>query len=381
MRLRVLAVAAVLAVAGCGTPPQAAATTPTHGVSPEGTPSAAGSAPSPAPTPKASPAGLSEPAAVVVNLDAGATVDTISLVNLDGSLRSEVTSTKRTTIAVAGGHAVVLPYVSTSLTTAYFLRGDREVDRIGYDDSSSMVTSLPVSAGQEATFAVSPDDQRIAIGVLDFGRTPVHVSVYTDALAGGDRRLIFESDADYVWPVAWHAGLLVLAHASGPYLEDAQSAGGFGDPYSAVSYHLVDPDTGDRKVLMGQCTVSGPLSAAGTACLQGGTLGWDGTLREWGQGSWATASSAASLSPDGALVAATIPGSPTHLGFYRPDGTIATWIDGPDTLYWAGWIDSTHVVHPNGAGGNWVLDLNARGAVTRLNSYGFYAARLPTDVV
>jgi hypothetical protein len=162
-----------------------------------------------------------------------------------------------------------------------------------------------------------------------------------------------------------------------------ERSAGASNPYSAISYHLVDPDSADRQVLMGQCTVSGPLSPAGTACVQGGTLGWGGGApRYWGRGGWGTASSAASLSPDGALVAATIPETPTRLGFYRPDGTVATWIDGPDKRYWAGWIDQTHVVHPNGAGGNWVLALDAAAPpATQINSYGFYAARLPTDVL
>ena len=141
-------------------------------------------------------------------------------------------------------------------------------------------------------------------------------SLYVGPLAGSNPKLIFQSDTEYVWPVAWHGGLLVLARGAGPYQEDLDQGAGLANPYSAISYHLVDPSTGDRRVLMGQCTVSGPLSAAGTACVQAQTLSWDGSLGNRAPGGWAASSSAASLSPDGALAAAVVPGSPTQLGFF-----------------------------------------------------------------
>src|SRR5205814_6116706 len=157
---------------------------------------------------------------------------------------------------------------------------------------------LDVPSGSEAAFAVSPDDSQIAVSVLDFTVSPVHVTVYTDVLGGGHKRVIYQSTSNYVWPVAWHNGLLVLAHAYGPFEESiAQAAPARGNPYSAVSYHLVDPTTGDRKVLMGTCTVSGPLSPAGSGCIQGGSIDWQGNVSDsWSTQDWGQRSSAAALS-------------------------------------------------------------------------------------
>lgn len=103
-----------------------------------------------------------------------------------------------------------------------------------------------------------------------------HVKLYLQPLDGdAPPTAIYESDSNYVWPIAWHLGFLMLAHACGPYEEDIPKvAPGRDNPYSAVSYHLVDPQTANRVVLMGACTVSGPLTPAGSACIQGGAIDW-----------------------------------------------------------------------------------------------------------
>lgn len=172
----------------------------------------------------------------------------VNVVGLDGGLFAALKLGRRTPIANATGHAVEIPYVSTSSTTLYALDGDSSVLALRLPDGKqSFATNLPVTAGMEAAFAVSPDDTKIAFATLDFNRSPVHVTLYTDALGGGNRKVIFESDSDYVWPVAWHSGMLVLAHAYGPYEEDiAKAAPGRDNPYSALSYHLVDPVTANR---------------------------------------------------------------------------------------------------------------------------------------
>src|SRR2546423_10683540 len=82
--------------------------------------------------------------------------------------------------------------------------------------SRTSAAHLDVGPGMEGTFAVSPDDSRIAVSVLDFTRKPTHLTLYVDDLHGGAKNVIFESDSSYVGPVAWRGGLLVLAHAYGP---------------------------------------------------------------------------------------------------------------------------------------------------------------------
>src|SRR5207253_1671148 len=108
------------------------------------------------------------------------------------------------------------------------------------------------SSSSDYTLSIVDEVGGVARQLAARQRTPVHLTLYTDALAGGHKRVIYQSSSNYVWPVAWHSGLLVLAHAVGPFEEDiAKAAPARGNPYSAISYHLVDPTNAYRKVLMG----------------------------------------------------------------------------------------------------------------------------------
>src|SRR2546428_605607 len=165
--------------------------------------------------------------------------------SVGGRLWASIKLDKRTPISNPAGRAVQLPYVSPSRTALYMLSGDSTVMALRLTDGAQApVTHLQVGANMEATFAVSPDDSQIAVSVLDFSRTPVHLTLFTESLGVGNHQVIYESDSNYVWPVAWHAGLLVLAHAYGPFEEDiAKAAPGRDNPDSAISYHIVDPAT------------------------------------------------------------------------------------------------------------------------------------------
>jgi hypothetical protein len=209
--------------------------------------------------------------------------------------------------------------------------------------------------------------------------------LYTDTLEGGHKKVIYQSSANYVWPVAWHSGLLVLAHAYGPYEESVGIAAPARDnPYSAVSYHVVDPANADRKVLMGACTVSGPLSPAGSACIQGGTIDWEGNVSDaWSQTDWGSRSSAAALSPDGRWVVATLPDDPTKMGVWYRDGRLMSFLDGPGLHDWAGWIDARHII-VGSEGGIWqpeATDATADSAVYPVAAEGFFAGVFPTNLV
>jgi hypothetical protein len=314
----------------------------------------------------------------------------VALVAPDGSVGARATAAKRVTGNGARVQGVDLPYVSTTLTTLYYLDGNSSVRAIrmqGLTVEPQPVTTLDVGPGMEAAFAMSPDDQHIAVAVLDFNRTPVHVLLYTDNLQRSAKRVIFESDTDYVWPVAWHGGLLVLAHAYAPYIADAlKAAPGRDNPYWAVSYHVVDPATANRVTLMGSCTVSGPLSPAGSACIQGGSIDWSCATTPWSTRDWGSISAAASISPDGSVIAAADPDQPGRLDFWRPGGEIATWVDGPGSRDWAGWLDNSHVLIASAYEVTFqprvlTLTVGQSPAIAVIDAHGFYAARLPTDVV
>ena len=362
-------------------------------ISPAATPSAAGpiatataaATPSPAPGPSATPSAAGPPAlGVLVDLLSNPATYTISLARADGGLAGQVTAKQRRPIVTAGGHAVTLPYVSTSLTSLYYLDGDADVRVLHAGGTTASVMTLEDVAGVQSTFAVSPDDRQIAITSLDYNTAPVHVTLTVDALYGGSPRRIFESNTDYVWPVAWRSGLLVLAHAYGPFEEDiAKVAPGRDNPYSAVSYHVVDPANANRVVLMGSCTVSGPLSPAGSGCIQGGAIDWRGNAATWGTTDWGSISAAAALSPNGDWMAAARPDAPTLTGIWRSDGTVANYLDGPGPLDWAGWLDGETVVIGSYANPNWepeVVNVVRGGIVHTIAAHGFFAAALPTDV-
>ena len=389
----------VLTCCGAASAPVAAMTPQPTSTAPETSPAqtpagqaADGSASSspvarPSPRPSPTPQAVGPYYGVLVDLLTAPSTYAANVVGLDGNLWAAIKLNKRTPISNQAGHAVVLPYVSTSRTALYMLVGDKDVLSLRLaDGAQTTVAHLAVAANMEAAFAVSPDDSQIAVSVLDFNRTPVHVTLYTESLTGANHRVIFESDSDYVWPVAWHAGLLVLAHAYGPYEEDiAKAAPGRDNPYSAISYHIVDPTNANRVYLLGACTVSGVLSPAGSGCIQGGTIDWTGNVSPpWSTSDWGSVSSAASLSPDGLWVAATIPDSPDKMGIWAPDGRIVNYVYSAGIRDWAGWLDDQHVL----AGSYLVPTFQPvvtnpiKGGIEHpVGAYGFYAARLPTDIV
>jgi hypothetical protein len=327
---------------------------------------------------------------VMVDILSDPTTYTISVVSWNAQVAATIKAGRRSSGPNPNGQPLELPYVSTTNTALYYLDGDQTVRELTLDGMHAVaepVTKLQIGAGAEGVFAVSPDDRQIAVSVIDYSRSPVHVLLYTDTLAGGHPHVIYESDTNYVWPVAWHNGLLVLAHGAGPYLDNvAKSSPGQDNPYWAISYHVVDPVTAVRKIKLGEaCTVSGPLSPAGTACIQGGTTDWTGANTDWAGDNWGTISSAASLSPDGLLVAAAPPDDRTRLTFYRRDGSIWYYVAGPGPRDWAGWLDATHLI----VGSAYDLSFQTRvvtltsitPALQYPNVHGFYAARLPADIV
>lgn len=344
-------------------------------------PATPGIAPSATPV-AANPSPGSGPFGVLVDSTAAHSTYSVSLVGLDGRVARTFVGAKRTPIVTGEGQAVELPYVSTSSSALYYLDGDR-VRTATPNGEAGILSTLLFGPRTEVGFAVSPDNSRIAYSVLDFNRYPVHVTLNVIAAGSGPPNVIYESDSNYVWPVAWRNGLLVLAKGAGPY-EESISLGGprRTNPYSAISYHIVDPANGNRVALLGACTVSGPVTTAGTGCIQGGSLAWDGAATSWGTSNWGQVSSSASLSPNGLRMAASEPENPTRLAFYRQDSTIETWVNGPATPYWAGWLDATHVLLPavSGPGSRIVQLTPGPSPAIPVDASGYFAAVLPTTV-
>lgn len=237
-----------------------------------------------------------------------------------------------------------LPTLSTSNTRVYFPDGPTAVRYLGRDGSTGLATSLPSpTAKTRAVFSVSPDDQRIAIGVFDWSSVgPMMSTVTVQDLQGGGHSVEVDRSATlYGWPVGWHGGGLVLAR-----LPDF---GGAPNPNAATAYSLVNTSTGENLGYLGgvTCPVVGPLSRAGTACVAARchcimAADWSSmqnatyTYADQSEMNWAA------LSPSGhAVIFSEIYGPTTGLGIWR-DGSVTF-----KQKYNSGrsqWLDETHAL-------------------------------------
>ena len=211
----------LIAAISCSSPGSASAPSPVGSRSPSAsaklpaspTPTAAaggtaeGTQSSPSPNPTPSP--IFSPTlalAVLVDLFAGGNSYNLALVRVDGKVAARASATKRSEIADASA----LPYVSASKSRVYYLDGDRTVRFLKPDGATGVTTSVPGGPHVHATFAVTPDDSRIAVGLLDYSVSPVKLTLYVEDLGGAHHAVIFTSTNHYVWPVAWHSGHLAL---------------------------------------------------------------------------------------------------------------------------------------------------------------------------
>jgi hypothetical protein len=343
--------------------------------------------PSPSPAGSASPVQYLPPVAapygVQVSLTAGEY--DVFLVGTSGKIAASSHAARRTTKvigdAVSRAEAIDFPYVSTSRSRLYYLDGDSTLRWLS-PQSKGIVRSLPGGRTASVVFAVSPDDGRIAVSVVDFApRSPVvHLSV---GLLTGPLTEIFTSASDYVWPVGWHAGKLVVAQ--GPTLSG--DSVGF-NPYRARGYWLIDSANGSRLASVGSwdsCWPSGLLTAAGTACYLSTSFGGNSggySIADWTgyryltpmPASW---SAAAAVGPSANSVTVAVccefNASSGQFMVSRGSSVLAVPLSGLNTD-WACWIDQTHLLS-----GGIVLDLTSQRPVAT-GRIGFCAAVLPADL-
>ncbi len=322
---------------------------------------------------------------LAANVQAAGQYD-VALVDGAGGIVAVTRAARRTDIEIGsgrGGGAVSLPLppVSASRARVYFLDGDRRVRSLAPDGAVALVTTVPGNAHAHATFAVSPDDRRIAVGVLTYSdaytsangaRIRIHngattTRIYVEDLRGGHRVEIFRSDSAYEWPVAWHNGALVLAVAQLPGTQSNSP-----NPYVAYDgYHVVDASSGRRLAALcpgrdnDQVFAYGPLVPAGTLCIRGANQvpyvdDWTGGRRRL---PGAPTSYTAVLAPDGRRFADV--DSSGHIVIEAANGarTVTGLKASP-----LGWIDLTHLVVDSGtdSGPARVLDLRA-GVVSLIN--------------
>ncbi len=393
--MRWLLALAVLVTVACGSSPTAAVVSPTTSSSPghSAVPTQLGGSTdvaSPIPHPTAQPA----QAAYAVLLDLFATPGSynIALSDASGRVVARATAAQRTGI----NDAIELPYISASKSHVYYLDGDRTVRYLNVDGTTGNAATISGGPSVHATFAVTPDDTRIAVGLLDYSVNPVRLTVYVEDLGGAHHQVIFTSTNHYVWPVAWHAGQLVVAYLGPnavPFKSKAQLYSN-GDlihypygqsPYGGINLHVINPVTAVREAIISGGGASGLLSRAGTAVVQGDATDWSGNWINWNSPhDYGTFSAAGSLSPDGQMIAACCP-TPAAGGnlviWYRDDVTkvLPVVVTASD---WVGWLDDDHVVtgfYRADDGTPGVVQLSS-GAVIPIDEHGIVVAIFPSNL-
>jgi hypothetical protein len=295
---------------------------------------------------------------------ASAATYTVSLVGSDGKVASSAKASSPAEVTCGGAEgAVVPPPVSTSNTRAYFMDAQGVVHFLSPKGDTGRATTVPVGSGRRSMFAVSPDDQRIAVVVSDFTSSGAATSLYVEDLSGGHHKVIFtETGTSALWPTGWHGTSLIVAktppctQGGGPFCCGPQEL------------HGIDPSTALRRFTLGgpSCILAGPPSPAGAMCetdAQANVLDWTGTTTR----SFAIqGQTPAYLSPNGNQ-AALVSNSNTVV-----EGSHTTFTG----LQACGWIDSTRVLGNDAQGqpgvGDWVT-----GTVTPVAAQGFCAGRIP----
>jgi hypothetical protein len=257
--------------------------------------------------------------------------------------------------------------VSTSNTRAYFMDAQGVVRFLAPNGDTGQVAALPIGGSRRSMFAVSPDDQRIAVIVDDFTSSGAATKLYVEDLNGGSNHidLFSETGAYTLWPTGWHGSSnLVVAKqtaCSGPSC------------CGPLELHVVDAATAVRRFTIGgpNCGLVGTPSSAGAVCED--PAYHVATIFDWSAtqtgGFPIGGATQAYLSPDGQHVAVVPIGPSSMTAIYRTNTTL--------DLQACGWIDNTHVI----AGGDAqtkprVADITS-GTLVTIAADGYCAGRLP----
>jgi hypothetical protein len=358
-----LALAAAVLLVGCGAPSTHATASPSARTTatPNGSPSPGGS-------PIGSPVPVTGAFGVLVT---PITTDnyTVSLIGVDGKVAGTAQASSPTAMSCGNGaQAALPPPVSASNSRLYYLDAQGVVRFLTPQGDTGRATTVPAGGQRRSMFAVSPDDQRIAVVVNDYTASGASTKLYVEDLVGSANHLdIFsETGAFTLWPIGWHGGSLVLAKVAA-----CNQGGGFGC-CSPIELHLVDPATATRRFTIGgpDCIIAStwPVPAGAVCETTTGTarvLDWTAVLQRTypipgvGQGP-------IYLSPDGLHLALSTNGNTTTV---EGDSTLAMDV--------CGWIDDTHIysggdaTHPGHVGNT------ATKAVVPVTALGVCAGRLP----
>ena len=364
----------------CGTSGTSTTRSPAPAASTSSAPNtSSATAPGSAPTsPSAAAAGSPAPAPVPASGAFGVllgpwylngTSYSVSLVGIDGRVvASAVASSPGTFQCPNGGAAAAVQApVSTSNTRAYYMDAQGVVRFLAPNGDTGQVTTLSIGPARRSMFAISPDDQRIAVIVADFTSDGATTTLYVEDLNGGGNRVtpFHESDAFTIWPTGWHGtnNLVVakVAACSGPSC------------CGPLELHLVDPTSAVRRVTIGgpNCQIVGTPSPAGAVCVdrnyQVATV-FDWTASQT-DGFPIGGPTQAYLSPDGQHVAVVPVGPGLGTSIYRTNTTLS--------LQACGWIDNSHVIAPGDTQAQSRVADITNSSVAPVPAGGYCAGRIP----
>jgi hypothetical protein len=320
----------VATAASCGGAGAGASHSPAPASAPA-SPSASSPPQASAATASPSPVAVTGAYGVLVGAQSGATY-TVSLVGTDAKVVASAQGSTPAAVTCANAAAGVVPLpVSTSNSRVYFMDGQGVVRFLSPSGDTGRATTVPSGAARRSMFAVSPEDQRIAVVVDDFNSTGAATRLYVEDLNGGGNHveLFTESGAYTLWPIGWH-GTNNLVVAKVP----ACTQGGGPFCCGPQELHVVDPATAVRRFTLGGsgCVIAGPPSAAGAICESNSNF-TQATVLNWTAATVRTLAingpAFTYLSPSGGMVAfVDNTGTSFTIGAASISGTFAcTWID------------------------------------------------------
>ncbi len=296
---------------------------------------------------------------------------TVSLVGIDGRvIASGIANTPGTVTCADAAAGVVPPPVSTSNTRVYFMDSLGVVRYLSPNGDTGQTVTLPIGPARRSLFAVSPDDTRMAVVVIDFTAGGATTKLYMYQLQpGGAQLLLFSQSGSYIlWPSGWH-GTTNLVLAKVP----SCTQGGGPLCCGPQEFHIVDPNTAVRRFTVGgaSCVITGPPSPAGAVCedttayAQASVLDWTGaTVHSYP----VSGPTPVYLSPDGTLLAVPSNGAPTTS--LLPTGAAVN-------LNACGWIDNTHLLSGGDAQHQPSVGDITSGQVVPVAALGDCAGRIP----
>ena len=353
----------VVLLTACGTVvPRAATVTPS--------PLAASPLPSPSPAATAQPSPIPIRSSFLA-IVGGPKNSSVSLVASDGA----VLATASVDLAPFRMHTQ-MSRTSASRTRLYYLNAGSDVRYLAPDGTTGTATHIALGASEQAGFAVSPDDARIAVAVFSYTPLPdgayKGMRLYVEDLSGGANHVdIFSSTTVAEFPIGWTSGRLILA-VSEPGCCTTKTV----NPYDATSYHVVDPATGTRLVSL--CDVgrpAGPIEPGGVMCLKTGPdyVHLDGS--SYLPPAAVPTQYPTALSPDGTRVAGGQ--AQAQIVIFGPGGG---WERLNKFGYVLGWLDQGQIViEQTDVPTLSVLDINT-GAVAEISPGGAYLGTFPTSL-